>query len=283
MLDLLVGFDSAWTPGNAGALVAVLRRADGTYHELGDPQTASFPMAAARIAAWQAVHTPTSTLVLLDQPTIVPNATGQRPVENLVGAPVSLRYGGVQPASRARTEMFGDGAPLWRFLAQFGGPADPLTVGGGTRVMETYPVLALAALGWILEDRQRATGRLPKYNPQRRATFSLDDWRFVCGRLSAAFGERGLLRAAEWAEQASVILSPRKADQDELDACLCLLVALHLAEGRDCLMVGELESGYMVVPYGAGLCAELEARCHKTGRGTDAWVRRFCFGKPGAI
>ncbi len=275
MSRLLVGFDSAWTPGNAGALVAVLRRTDGTYEELSDPQTVTFPMAAERIAAWQALHAPTSTLVLLDQPTIVPNATGQRPVENLVGAPVSLRYGGVQPASRSRVEMFGDGAPLWPFLERFGGAANPQRLIDGTLVIETYPVLALAALGWTREDRQRATGRLPKYNPQRRKTFAVDDWRFVCERLVAALSERGLVRATAWVQRAADISSPRKADQDALDACLCLLVALHLAEGSECLMVGELETGYMVVPYGAGLHAELDQRCRKTSRGPERWVRSF--------
>lgn len=275
MTHLLVGFDSAWTPGNAGALIAVLRRPDGSYLELGDPQLVSFPMAAERIADWQATFNPTSTLVLLDQPTIVPNATGQRPVENIVGAPVSLRYGGVQPASRSRREMFGDEAPLWPFLAQFGGAADPLKLGTGTLVIETYPVLALAALGWMRDDTQRATGRLPKYNPQRRASFSHDDWRFVAERLAAAFSERGLREASAWALRAAGLSAPRKADQDALDACLCLLVSLHLAEGNDCLMVGDLASGYMVVPYGAGLHAELETRCLRTARGPEAWVRAF--------
>lgn len=275
MALLLVGFDSAWTPGNAGALVAVLRRSDGSYLELGDPQLVSFPKAAALIADWQATLNPTSTLVLLDQPTIVPNATGQRPVENIVGAPVSLRYGGVQPASRTRREMFGDGAPIWPFLAQFGGAADPLQLAAGTQVIETYPVLALTFLGWTRDDAQRVTGRLPKYNPQRRATFSPDDWRFVAERLAAAFAERGLSQATAWTLWAASLTAPRKADQDALDASLCLLVALYLSEGRECLMVGDLTSGYMVVPYGAGLHAELEARCLRTARGPETWVRTF--------
>jgi hypothetical protein len=54
---------------------------------------------------------------------------------------------------------------------------------GESLVFETYPVLAMIALGWTLPD-SRPTGRLPKYNPQRRQTFSTDDWRHVCSRLS---------------------------------------------------------------------------------------------------
>ena len=33
MTTLLVGFDSAWTPTNSGALVGVLHLDDGTFHE----------------------------------------------------------------------------------------------------------------------------------------------------------------------------------------------------------------------------------------------------------
>ena len=54
--------------------------------------------------------------MLLDQPTIVKNATGQRPVENLVASSVSLRYGGMQPANTARVEMFGKSTPVWSFV-----------------------------------------------------------------------------------------------------------------------------------------------------------------------
>jgi hypothetical protein len=61
-----------------------------------------------------------SDLILLDQPMIVTNSTGQRPVEKIVGSAVSLRYGGMQPANTSRAEMFGPAAPLWPFLSRFG-------------------------------------------------------------------------------------------------------------------------------------------------------------------
>ncbi|HUQ67873.1 MAG TPA: hypothetical protein VM165_00025, partial [Planctomycetaceae bacterium] len=131
------------------------------------------------IETWQRAYAPGTTLVLLDQPTIVTNVAGQRPVEHLVCSPVSLRYGGMQPPSTGRAEMFGPGAPVWPFLAAFGGPADPLDPVGGPGVIETYPVLTLIAPGWVQPDA-RPTGRLPKYNPDRRGTFTLADWAFVC-------------------------------------------------------------------------------------------------------
>src|SRR5688572_24144064 len=144
-----------------------------------------------------------------------------------MSSPVSLRYGGVQPASRKRADMFGDAAPIWLFLDRFGGAADPFDVIGSTLVFETYPVLAMIALGWLREDA-RPTGRLPKYNPGRRQTFAIDDWRYVCLRLAAEFRARGLTDLVAWLDLVADAPAPSKADQDEVDACLCLLVALHV-------------------------------------------------------
>lgn len=273
MTTLLVGFDSAWTSTNSGALVGALRADDGTLQELGSPQVVNYCQAEYTILGWQSQHAPATTIVLLDQPTIVKNAEGQRPVENLVGSPVSLRYGGMQPASTARKEMFGEDAPVWRFLTRFGGPADPLAAAAGTRTFETYPVLVMIALGWTLTD-SRPAGRLPKYNPGR-GTFSISDWRHVCQLVRAAVSARGLPGLVRWLDAAAGNKAPRKSDQDGLDACICLLAALYLAELNDCLMVGDLYTGYIVVPYGEGLREELERRCKKTGRAPAEWVRSF--------
>lgn len=272
---LLVGFDSAWTPTNYGAVVGVLRADDGMCQELGSPLEVNYGEAEAAILAWQAALKPAATIVLLDQPTIVKNATGQRPVENLVGSAVGLRYGGMQPANTERKEMFGEGAPVWPFLARFGGPADPLApVAGATRVFETYPVLVMIALGWTLPD-PRPAGRLPKYNPERRKTFSIRDWQHVCGMASRAFRERGLDQVARWLDNAARDEAPRKSTQDCVDACVCLLAALQMAESEACLLVGDLDTGYIVVPYQQDLCEELAARCEHTGRASSQWLKSF--------
>jgi predicted RNase H-like nuclease len=276
---LLVGFDSAWTPGNWGAIVAALQHDDGSFRDLEDPDVANFDEAESAIRNWQAKHAPICTVILLDQPTIVVNSTGQRPVENIVSSPVSLRYGGMQPAYTGRADMFGLDAPVWSFIEQFGGAADPLAaVVRDTVVFETYPVLTMIALGWLRED-SRVTGRLPKYNPERRKTFTVGDWQYVCSKAAPEFRDRGLTEIARWLEVAHSNTSPKKTDQDKLDACLCLLVALHLAERRDCLMVGDQQTGYIVVPHGPHLQAEMETRCSKTTRLASDWVRTFKLGK----
>lgn len=275
MVILLVGFDSAWTAGKRGAIVAVLRHEDGTFRELGDPCMVDFREATEAILAWQQDHAPDATTILIDQPTIVNNSTGQRPVEHIVCSCVSLRHGGMQPANTARADMFGEGAPVWAFLDRFGGAADPLFARPGeVTVIETYPVLAMIAMGWLMEDA-RVTGRLPKYNPERGKTFAIEEWRYVCRRLSSEFRDRNLFGTANWIDTVRDLDRPRKGDQDKLDACLCLLVALHLAEGRDCLMVGNVETGYIVVQHDPGLQRELEERCDVTGRDASEWVRKF--------
>jgi predicted RNase H-like nuclease len=274
LTTLLVGFDSAWTSTNAGAIVAVLDLHDGSYKELGPPRIVDYPQAEDIILKWQSEFKPVATIVLLDQPTIVKNPAGQRPVENIVASAVSLRYGGMQPANTSREEMFGTRAPMWPFLTRFGGPANPMGPATGVRVFETYPVLALISLLWTLPC-SRIAGRLPKYNPGRRKTFSSSDWQFVCKRTSDELCGRGLTEIVRWIDDAARKPCPRKCDQDGVDACLCLLVALYLAEQKDCLLVGDSQTGYIVVPHDAGLRAELETRCNKTGRAPSEWVRVF--------
>jgi hypothetical protein len=109
---VLVGFDSAWTRTNSGALVGVVRLDDGTFHELGPPRIVDYPQAESLILKWQGEHVPTATIILLDQPTIVRNTAGQRPVDNIVSSAeedilglglATCLWAGIRCISRART------------------------------------------------------------------------------------------------------------------------------------------------------------------------------------
>jgi len=271
---LLVGYDAAWTRNNSGALAAVLHQDDGKYVDIGPPEVADYEHAENAIEQWQRSLKPTATLILLDQPTIVTNSSGQRPVEQIACSVISKCRGGMQPAHTGRADMFGSTAPVWPFLKRFGGAANPLSITAATCVYETYPALAMVALDWLLED-SRVNGRLPKYNPARPKTFSVEDWRHVCARALQEFARRGLTTVATWIDDARRNAAPRKADQDQLDACLCLLVAFHLAEQRLCLMLGDLQSGYIVVPHSCPMFAELEARCKRIGRQPSQWLTPF--------
>jgi predicted RNase H-like nuclease len=279
MTTLVVGFDSAWSETNSGAIVGVLCHDDGTFDRPCPPQKANFSEAQEIICMWQVEKTPTATIVMIDQPIVVKNKKRRRPVENIVSSPVGRRYGGVQPANTNTPKMkklFGEGAPVWDFLKRFGGAADPMQPVMGTRVFETYPVLAMIALDWTLRDeqQQRPKARLPKYNPDK-TNFCRYDWQYVCKRVSDAFHECDLEVIPSWLDEAAGIKKPRKSDQDCLDACICLLVAMHFWMKKDCLMVGSQETGYMVVPYGADLPKELGDRCHKIDLVPVDWMRVF--------
>jgi len=49
---LLVGFDSAWTSANSGALVGAIQLDDGTFHGLGAPKIADYREAEGVILSW---------------------------------------------------------------------------------------------------------------------------------------------------------------------------------------------------------------------------------------
>src|SRR5690606_6355272 len=118
------------------------------------------------------------SLVALDQPTVVPNAVGSRPVDNGAASLVSLVGGGGQPANRSKSGRFSDTSPIWSFISGLEATEDPIqarTASAGHFLIEVFPALALPALDDGFAQRLRA----PKYNPQNRKKFRLEDWQAV--------------------------------------------------------------------------------------------------------
>jgi hypothetical protein len=125
--------------------------------------------------------------------------------------------------------------------------------------------------GWMCPTLIAHAADSRSTTPGRKKTF---DWQHACRFASKEFSNRGLRSIAQWIEKACENAKPRERDQDCLDACICLIVALHLAEGNDCLMVGNLETGSIVVPHGAQLIEELEIHCRRTGRNPAEWIQK---------
>jgi predicted RNase H-like nuclease len=201
------------------------------------------------------------TLVALDQPTIVVNSSSMRPVERVAASVISWLGGGVQPANRGRLGMFCDDSPIWTFLATLGAIEDPArarSARSGLYLVEVFPALALPSLDESFFGRNAA----PKYNPGRRKTFRSGDWVRVAQVLAAQFGELDLPALARWCHETAEIAAPRKPDQDRLDAMICLLVALlwRLRPPQATMMIGSLESGYMVLPASAAVRERLADR-----------------------
>ncbi len=258
---LLVGFDSAWTdnPRNPGGICAAL-------FEDGRPVAFDAPCLADFEAARRFIETRADgvalLLVAIDQPTIVANRTGSRPVDKVAASLVGRLKGGVQPACRDGfgARMFGDDAPIWRFMAALGlsqDAAQARTAASGRFAIEVFPALTLPAFIPELLARRRGA----KYNPAVRRHFLISDWRLVCDGLARVATGLGLAALAEWAHRQALIERPRKPDQDRLDAALCLAIACHWrqAPDSDCLLLGDLATGVIATPVSAGTRAILQA------------------------
>lgn len=247
-MDIYIGFDSAWTdnPKAPGAICAVAFEGSAAvlFHE---PRLARFDEALAFIREVRSASG--TTLVALDQSTVVPNSAGMRPVERVAASLVSWLGGGVQPSNRKRLGMFCDSSPIWRFLSELGAVQDPersRLAADGLYLMEVFPALALASMGAGFFRRLGG----PRYNPARKNTFRVADW--VCVAATAAQEARmlGCEQLAEWCANAGRISRPRKADQDRLDSVLCVLIALRwrLRPREASVLLGDLAIGYIVSP-----------------------------------
>ena len=245
--SVFIGFDSAWTdaPKAPGAICSIGYDRQGRS-SFSRPRLVSFGQALQFIEA--AKQESSFCLVALDQPTIVPNMKGSRPVERVAGSVISYIGGGVQPSNRSKVGMFDEDAPVWSFKQALGAKEDPeesRLSRSGLFLIEVFPALALPGLNSSFA--QRFGG--PKYNPKNRR-FKIDDWRAVLSTVTAAAIELELPDVSSWALELGHIPKPRKADQDCLDAAICAIVGLiWRASSRDrSAMIGDTQAGYMVTP-----------------------------------
>jgi predicted RNase H-like nuclease len=263
--DVLIGFDSAWTdnPKAPGAICALSVR-NGVIVAFEPPRLARFSDALAFIEQHRSKDG--CTLVAIDQPTVVPNLTSRRPVERVASSLIGWLGGGVQPSNRGRVGMFCDASPIWPFLASLAAVEEPelsRTATSGLYAIEVFPAIALASFD------ARFFGRLaaPRYNPARNKTYRLQDWVLVAEAAARNFHEFGAVQAAEWCKVAGSLSKPTKADQDRLDAMLCVLIALwwRTRERAQSLVLGDTRSGYMVLPASGDVRERLVARAEEVG------------------
>lgn len=245
------GFDSAWTDQvrAPGALALIRVRPDGK-RDFVPPRLVRFAGALEAITAEAAQSA--RRFVAIDQPTIVPNLTGSRPVDRVAASVISWVGGGVQPANRSKLGMFDDAAPIWRFKADLGASDDALSARGaetGLFIAEVFPALALTSFEPAFCGRKLR----PCYNPDRRKTFRLEDWHRVLAVVAATGAALGLDDLAHWCRQHGgddPTRRPGKGEQDLLDAVICALIGyiwLYAAAERS-MMIGDLVQGYMITP-----------------------------------
>lgn len=167
--------------------------------------------------------------------------------------------------------MFCNASPIWSFVGDLGAAEDPeraRTAADGLYLMEVFPALALASMGFF--------GRLaaPRYNPDRRKTFQVADWVRVAEAAAKQAIALGCQDLAEWCHSAGEITEPRKGDQDKMDSALCVLVALYwrLRPREGSLLLGDLTSGYMVVPASRDVRDRLTVAARKCAVAVDGAI-----------
>ncbi len=179
---------------------------------------------------------------------------------------ISWLGGGVQPANRSKIGMFDDAAPIWRFKSRLDATDDPeaaRSASHGLFLIEVFPALALPSLEAAYFGRLLA----PRYNPEKRRRFRVLDWMSVSDAVRRHASAERFPELALWAQKASKLVEPRKADQDKLDAAICALIGLlWRAKSRtETVMVGDLANGYMIAPASPDVKAKLKLAALKSG------------------
>lgn len=251
----IYGFDSAWTdnPKQPGSISALMGGDENwVFHA---PRLARFDEALSFILT----HPAQKQIIALDQPTIVNNASGIRPVERIAGSIVNKLGGGVQPANQGRTNMFDAAAPVWRFIQSLQAIQNPFAARSeiqGRFLIEVFPALAIPSLVPNIWQRARAA----KYNPGQAAKFQLADWQLVCAGLIECALDCGLPAMAEYLRKEQIKPTPSKSDQDRLDSAICTLIGfywLKSGSATNCV-IGDERHGFMVTPALPGIQSILE-------------------------
>ena len=267
----IIGFDSAWTDNEKarGAICALFVAKDGTG-DFRPPQLVTFDEARDFIETQR--NADGICLVAIDQPTIVPNQSGCRPVDRVAGSLISFVGGGVQPANRSKIGMFDDDAPIWRFKERLGAIENPeacRAAASGLYIIEVYPYLALPTLNLAFGGRLKG----PKYNPANKK-FQIAHWRAVIETVACYARINRIEGVSSWANQLAEISTPKKADQDRLDSVLCALVGYHWCASprSESIMIGDLTYGYMIAPVCVDTWARLAAAAGKRAVPVDGYT-----------
>lgn len=270
MKEAFVGFDSAWAGNRVGAISYAVFQ-EGNLARMSLPRVADFADAAKSVEKLQGECD--DVLVAIDQPIIVNNATRSRPVDRVAGALMTRLGSGALPANRNQATMFGDDAPIWRFINRIMGPgmtrpaltdfAAARNATGTTRLIEVYPALALPAMCQTFMNRESAA----RYDPEKD-NFAQGDWQLVCETVRDYANNLKLQSLAGWASEMITPWDspkkPKKPHQDKIDSAICLIICLQWRQARNSNVLhafGDINDGYMVTPMSDATRKILEQAC----------------------
>jgi predicted RNase H-like nuclease len=236
------GVDLAWGQRNRTGL-AVLDDA-GRLLESSSVRTDD------EIIAFVDRHANGTIVAALDAPLVVPNETGRRPCEALVGQ-LFARFGaGAYPANRSNPN-FAPQPRGARLADDMGWDLDPSTApGAGRRVcIEVYPhpaMVSLFPLDYVIPYKLKWGRDLPAL--KRAYGQLLDHLEGTCGAVLA------LADSARWSTLRSTATgAARKSElgaiEDEIDAIFCAYLAwLWGTDQARMVVLGDYATGYIVTP-----------------------------------
>jgi predicted RNase H-like nuclease len=260
MQTLFTGFDSAWGARERGAVCHLVGEGEGdgagvasvridraswssgiAWSEALDRLVTSAPQAEAHVIA-------------IDQPLLVPNVTGSRPVDLLLMRALMKDYALGAHAANTSNPCFGPRAGIWPLLAALderGYAHDPAPVAAqrrGRYYFECYPNASL--VGW-LDSRPRYKVRL-----KDREAWN-DVLAFLRGLEDA---ELSLTNAREALPDS---FAPTKPNEDKLDALIAAYTAAYFWRfGLErSVVLGDAVTGYIVTPVNARMRALFAERC----------------------
>lgn len=201
------------------------------------------------IAAMVNRHHSDTVVAAVDAPLIVPNETGRRPCETLVGQHFARFGAGAYPANRANPNFT---APRGaRLAAALGWEMNPAVAPeAGRRVcIEVYPhpaMVSLFGLAYVIPY---------KIKPGRDVTALKDAYERLLDHIEGTCGAVLELDASpRWSSlRQAAVTATRKSEldaiEDEIDAIFCAYLAwLWTHEPAKMIVLGDYATGYIVTP-----------------------------------
>ncbi|OMQ16387.1 hypothetical protein A7K94_0202895 [Modestobacter sp. VKM Ac-2676] len=232
--SLFLGVDLGWTTGATGV---------AAVDDTGRLTASGRVKTDDEITGWVAAQPGRVVVVAVDAPLIVPNETGQRVPEKLIGQ----AFGGFGASAHTsnRTRFPGGDTRAMRLAQRLGWAVDPQTPTGGAVgvCIEVYPhpaLVGLFQLPYRLDYKKgKDQGRAPGFRSFVQHLESIP--------------ELDLAGSPRWGHLKHVLASPRPGDltrvEDELDAIVCAHLAWLWHHRRSALEVyGDVEVGYIVAP-----------------------------------
>lgn len=191
-----------------------------------------------------------SVVAAIDAPLVVPNDTGQRPCEALVGKHFGRYRAGAYPANRGNPSFFPQPRGA-RLAARFGWDMDPAVPPGPGRAVaiEVYPhpaMVSLFALEFVIPYKAKRGRDMTSLTAAYAAL--LGSVEATCG------GVLALASSARWRELRTIAAGATrkfqlKAIEDEIDAIFCAYLAwLWGTRTEEMVVYGDAGTGYIVTP-----------------------------------